>query len=173
MAYGDVVFVSLPGGILDDHILNNVSAIAQQCNCTGCYGKGLSSAISSKLPFGCSYKNRRKNHHNLAVEDDWSTPGSIDIHEKEDNPLVINMFAQINPGKYTCDLYVDNKRNRIKWFKQCLCEISKLKLETIAFPEYIGCNLAGGDWNTYCHMLSQFAKENAGTKVTIVKRHNH
>ena len=38
--------LDLPGGVLDDSILVRVAAIAQQCNCVGCDGRGLAAGVA-------------------------------------------------------------------------------------------------------------------------------
>ena len=45
------------------------------------------------------------------------------------------------------------------------------ELESVAFPYLIGCGLAGGDWQSYGAMVSDFARRvgEHGVRVTIVK----
>jgi len=55
-----IQYLTLPGGVLDDAILMKVDAIAQQLNCVGCDGRGLAEGVQKKLPYGCSYRSRRR-----------------------------------------------------------------------------------------------------------------
>lgn len=68
-----ITHLELPGGLLDPLILSKVDAIAQQSNCVGCDGRGLSAAIAAKLPYGCSYKAR------VRVPGPWLVVSSCDI----------------------------------------------------------------------------------------------
>ena len=42
------------------------------------------------------------------------------------------------------------------------------KPRSIAFPDHIGCGLAGGDWDTYLALLTNFANANLDMRVAIV-----
>ena len=69
--------LDLPGGVLDDSILARVAAIAQQCNCVGCNGRGLAAGVAEKLP----YRNcpRMPPANKIAVPERRSAPGTIDV----------------------------------------------------------------------------------------------
>merc|ERR1712110_978706 len=128
--------------------------------------------ISRTLPYGCPYKNRQRmaSQPKFAIEEDRSKPGSIEcktLLNFSEYPTVINMFGQWNrgpAGKYNeipCQYGQDDKENREKWFKSCLQQISDMgedKPRSIAFPERIGCNLAGGNWGNYEQMIHEFAE---------------
>ena len=43
--------------------------------------------------------------------------------------------------------------------------MASLNLPSIAFPEQIGCGLAGGDWGAYERMLEEFADANPDVRV--------
>ena len=54
--------------------------------------------------------------------------------------------------------FYDTPERRVQWFKECLSKLGRRKdLQTIAFPEKIGCVLAGGDWRIYLHLIVKFA----------------
>jgi hypothetical protein len=57
----------------------------------------------------------------------------------------------------------DSKAQRAKWFQTALDKLAALTIQrqwkTIAFPENIGCGLAGGDWTVYRSMIVQFAQK--------------
>lgn len=78
--------------------------------------------------------------------------GTIHAMKKEGCKTIINMYAQCTPGKPNKD---ETKEMRLKWFKQCLIDVEKLKLGTIAIPYRIGCGLAGGDWENYKAALEE------------------
>lgn len=120
--------------------------IAHQCNCVTKISKGIASTIFQKHPVANTYQFRTKP----------SKPGTIDVFE---DAKVINMYAQYYPGKPRYQN--DSAEKRLVWFKQCLETIQEQypNLESIAFPYKIGCNLGGGDWDKYLHLLeTQFSK---------------
>lgn len=131
--------------------------IAHQCNCQSKRDTtGLSAHIFKKYPAANDYKNQT-----------WGTVGTIRIHSDfAGGANVINMFAQLKPGKASGPL--DNKTKRAEYFADCIQAIKAQvpKDATIVFPYGIGCGLAGGDWPTYETILKEFAKTN---NVIIVK----
>ena len=176
-----VQHVSLEGGLLNDYILLTVEGICQQLNCVGCDGMGLAEAVEKKLPYGCSYQNRRRQRSgNFAIQEDRATPGTIDVRRppgdeanEDGKPIVINLFAQWELGPAEKFDRVrpappdDSEATRQGWFRECLNAMSKLKLKSIAFPYKIGCGLAGGNWMEYEDMIQKFACDNPETEVII------
>ena len=54
--------------------------------------------------------------------------------------------------------HLDTADQRVHWFKNCLNELGTCKdLQTIAFPERIGCGMAAGDWRIYLDLINSFA----------------
>eukprot|EP00928_Gymnodinium_smaydae_P083363 TRINITY_DN66602_c0_g1_i1.p1 TRINITY_DN66602_c0_g1~~TRINITY_DN66602_c0_g1_i1.p1 ORF type:complete len:281 (+),score=39.05 TRINITY_DN66602_c0_g1_i1:64-906(+) len=177
--------LTLPGGILDQAVLQEVEAIAQQSNCVGCDGRGLAEAIRKSLPYGDTYHERRRlpPANKFAVEEDRPRPGTIAVRapppsaDARGRPAVISMFAQWEMGpplKYNrvkppSGVGADSKANRETWFRECLGAIGKLepKPASIAFPHKIGCGLAGGDWSHYEAMLLAWADEHPDIEITI------
>ena len=167
--------LTLRGGVLDDAILARVTAIAQQCNCVGCDGRGLADAVARKLPYGSSYADRRKAASSrFACPEDRAVPGTIDVRRPPTpaasgglgRPWVINLFAQWEmgaAGKYNRVPppagVVDTAAARQQWFRDGLAAIGRLAPApaSVAFPHQIGCGLAGGNWATYEAMLEDFA----------------
>eukprot|EP00930_Biecheleria_cincta_P102749 TRINITY_DN94574_c0_g1_i1.p1 TRINITY_DN94574_c0_g1~~TRINITY_DN94574_c0_g1_i1.p1 ORF type:complete len:265 (+),score=30.48 TRINITY_DN94574_c0_g1_i1:61-855(+) len=176
---GCIRYISRPGGILDPTVLKEVFAIAQQSNCVGCDGRGLAEAIAKQLPYGDTYRERRRAGR-FAVPEDRATPGTIAVRHPpagDERPIVISMFAQWEMGpalkynrvKLPPNLGTDSREQREKWFVRCLEAISRLdpKPASIAFPHQIGCGLAGGNWNHYNDMLTKWAEANQDVQVTI------
>jgi O-acetyl-ADP-ribose deacetylase (regulator of RNase III) len=132
--------------------------IAHQCNCVTVTSRGLAASIATKFPWADVYSKRKAiGRRNCAIN--TSLPGTIEVLSK-DGQNIVCMFAQWTPGK--CgnfkktypDTYQDTSMNRQLWFKQCLDEIDKLKLDEIAIPYLIGCGLAGGNWGKYQKLLN-------------------
>lgn len=137
--------------------------IAHQCNCTSKTAKGLAKLIFDKYPYTDVYSSRESP----------STPGTISVTGgKAKGRWVCAMFAQIYPGKFSSKGNPpDTASNRKKWFQECLSKIAKIKnIRSVAFPEKIGCGLAGGDWDNYLEMLDNFASANPNIKVYVVSK---
>jgi hypothetical protein len=178
---GTISRVTLPGGVLDDSLLAQVDAIAQQSNCVGCDGRGLAQGVADKFPWGCAYAQRRRMPpaNKFAIQEDRPKPGTIDARRgPSGTPLVINMFSQYEmggPGKYRRVEFPpgvsDLAPQREKWFAECLQAVSQLpaasRPRSIAFPHQIGCGLAGGNWERYARMIADFATANPEIAVTI------
>jgi hypothetical protein len=178
-----VQYLSLPGGVLDDTILARVDAIAQQLNCVGCDGRGLSEGVAKKLPWGCSYSSRRRMppQNKFAVPEDRAALGTIDIRPPPagKRPTVINMFAQWEmgtPGKYNRVKPAppsDSAATRERSFQECLEKVGALqggsRPSSIAFPHEIGCGLAGGNWHNYRKLIEAFAGANKDIEVLVCR----
>jgi len=127
--------------------------IAHQCNCVTTTSAGLAKIIFTKWTHAECYYIR------------WAPdkPGTIEVRGdgKYHGRLIINMFAQYNPGKPpSADDPLDGFQARKKYFIMCLNEIKKLNPVSIAFPLYIGAGMAGGDHNFYKSALTKFADSN-------------
>jgi hypothetical protein len=142
-----VTYTEVTGNILD---YLAPYYIAHQCNTQSKRPAGLSTHIFNKYPASNDYA--RGTH---------GTVGTIHV-----NDHVINMFAQLKPGKPTGSL--DNSAKRIDYFVSCLQAISTQlpKDATVVFPYGIGCGMAGGDWPTYEALLKEFSKS---INVIVVK----
>ncbi len=126
--------------------------IAHQCNCVSTYSKGLAKEIFKKYP-----------ESNVYITGESRIPGTISIKGR-----IINMFAQLHPGSPRAD---DSREDRHRWFVSCLNEIRKIfHLKSIAFPNMIGCGLAGGNWTIYRSFIRRFSDNNPKIKVYICKK---
>lgn len=98
--------------------------------------------------------------------------GSIDIRGNgEDERFVINMFAQVYPGRINQNSKLEDEKKRQLAFLYCLKQIGEIPdLESIAFPYGIGCGLAGGDWEFYNRAIEAFARSCPNTKVYILRK---
>ena len=128
--------------------------IAHQCNLCTTRAAGVAKAIFNKYPHANIYKDRI-----YGAEIDFSQSGTIVICGNEDERLVVNMKSQVYPGK---PKFPDSKKDaidaRLSFFESALNKISEIKdLESIAFPYNIGCGMAGGNWDDYYQLLSEFA----------------
>ena len=130
--------------------------ICHQCNMLTDHAAGTAKLIFDRFPYADIYKDRDCPHIPTMEEQ----LGNILIRgDGKDQRFVINMMAQFYPGK---PKYPNSSKDgtlvRLNAFKQCLDKIALLPdLQSVAFPYKIGCNLAGGNWDTYYNMIEQFA----------------
>jgi O-acetyl-ADP-ribose deacetylase (regulator of RNase III) len=162
--------------------------IAHQCNCISKGSSGLAKTIKDRYP----YADQSIGRPNSGGSSKADIPGTIRVFLPPKNvphsPTFIGMFAQYAPGPPTD---TETARIRLDWFEDCLDEISNsgavVKVAaplqsvfhadrlhatsdsfSIAFPERIGCGLAGGNWDKYHNVLWMFASTNEHIDVTIV-----
>jgi len=123
--------------------------ICHQCNCVTQRAAHLSAAVFKAFPHADIYSTRPKGQKDK--------PGTIVVKGGGEQRLVINMLGQVWPGspKYPEDR-TDGFKAREEYFARCLMEIAKLQPESLAFPYGIGCGAAGGEWEHYHWMLSDF-----------------
>lgn len=143
----------------------DVQYIAHQCNCLTSHSAGFANVVFKRFPGSDIYKDRE-------YPVDWKNlpenqkPSQIIVKGK-----IINMLAQVFPGKPKYDTGIDSPDRRKEYFKDCLDQISKIDgLKSVAFPHGIGCNMGGGKWSDYLEMLEEFAKSNPEINVFIVKK---
>ena len=179
-----IQYMARPRGLLDDTVLASVDAIVQQENCISCQPKGLARAIADRLPYGNSYQERIPIPHSkgVAMHSSRPVPGTMEVREPPDGssqlPRVINFRSQYLPGRPQSGITTampegvrDDATQREEWFRQCLGALDGVwpPLRSVAFPENIGCGLAGGDWSSYELMITMWAEAHPQTRVHIVK----
>ena len=154
---------------------------------------GLSAQIANKYPWADVYRYRRRQGiRNLAIPADQKEPGTIQILRnprldiiKNSNgesflvskrPDVIALYAQWDFGKGSTGFprilthHKDTPQQREQWFQQCLDGLGQCGnfYQNFAFPYFIGCGQAGGNWDHYLAMIYDFAHKYK-KHVTLVK----
>lgn len=151
----------IEGNLLD----SSEQYIAHQCNCLTIHSAGIAHNIFKTFPWANIYierKSKKATHH----------LGEIHVRgDGKEKRFVINMMAQFYPGKTK---YPNSKKDgtarREEAFTECLKKIGEIPgLKSIAFPFKIGCNMAGGDWHKYRHMIRLFAEDNPKVQVRVYK----
>ena len=164
----------IQGSVLDaqeDYVL-------QQCDCLSTQPKDLDLDYKKEFPWADVYGMRApmNGFRNIATNDSRGKPGEIQqFPAGTEEPTVIAMFSQICPGRPFTG-FNKNKRfkddtaeNRVKWFTQCLEEITKLNPESIALPDQLGCYRNGADWEIYSDIIQEFADKNPQCYIYIYK----
>jgi O-acetyl-ADP-ribose deacetylase (regulator of RNase III) len=167
--------------IFGDLLTVETDLIAHQTNCLTLKARGLAAAIFAKWPESNCYAERvQERGRTWADERTRSQTGKIRIDGR-----VVHLFAQWAPGQV--DQYAYPKHPLVKetagvragWFVTCLCELettirnmarAKCRKISIAFPRFIGCDLAGGNWDDYRAYIIQFAERlKMHARVVIVQ----
>ncbi len=71
---------------------------------------------------------------------------------------------------------IDSNVNRLRWFKAALRDFEAQAhspagppLTSVAFPDKIGCGLAGGRWSDYLHEIEEFKRRNPLVRVIVIE----
>lgn len=161
--------------------------IVQQCNAVTRKSHGLSAEIASRLPYADIYASRSGPSSNTVTSTSLNELGRAVLRAppKRDarRPIVACLIAQIAPGKpgawcsyYKIDASTDTAAKRLLLFRQALADLRTQLADhddvaSIAFPDHIGCGLAGGDWSDYMAEIKAFAASlPAGVTIKICKQ---
>lgn len=149
------------GDIVND---TQYTIFCHQVNCQGVMGAGLAKQIRNKYPE--VYSDYIQTIHS----EQWLL-GSKICTPTTDGRVCVSMFAQEDYGRNKCytnyqafQIILDGLQSELQMF-----EFSNPSPYKIAFPEGIGCGLAGGDWNIIKPILEKFAA-NVPNDVYIVKK---
>ena len=155
--------LTYPDGVFDPRLRGHTSTVAHQVNTAETRGGGLAGAVAAFAPYGDVFRGRQSGRDGLVPPAVRATPGSVRVDRPPGNGLTsgqltfVAMYGQIyggGPGRGT-----DDAAHREHYFAHCLDAIVPAlpRLESIAFPKWIGCEIAGGDWDKYERMIRQFA----------------
>src|SRR5271169_627912 len=102
-------------------------------------------------------------------------PGHIIIRGNgQDQRYVVALLGQYYPGRPKFPLSsLDGTAVREKYFYHALLRLAQVPdLESIAFPWRVACGAAGGEWEHYLGMITNFAQYvgEKGVKVRIYRR---
>lgn len=120
----------------------NTGVIMHQVNCKNVMGSGVAKALYTKHP------QVKDEFHKLAQT--YDTPqkryGMLQPVQINENLIICNSYSQMNYGtdknvKYTNETLLINNLKRLD-------ELAKSKNLPAYVPEYIGCGLGNGDWET-------------------------
>ena len=151
--------------VVADVLTCGADIVVQQCNAVTKKSQGLSAQIAKRLPYADLYR-----HHPARRDDVGRTILCNPPKKDATNPIVACLVAQVAPGKpgvwckeYKVDPSTDTPANRLQMFRSALFDLkSQLPdcedVTTIAFPDHIGCGLAGGDWTKYLEEIKEFAQ---------------
>lgn len=165
-----------------------VAIIVQQTNCvaTKVHKGYLSDHIVRKLPFANPYKHRQnlRGFANLAAEPYRPKLGTVDIFKPKQgnyatvaclnaqfkmggpNSLYFTQSTHAIDSSYWEEASKDTAKQRFVNFQMCLRELQRLLssdpdfgvYKYVAFPQFIGCGAAKGNWTDYLSAISSFTE---------------
>ena len=142
--------------------------LCHQCNCVTHLSAHLAKDVFERYPYADIYTPRGNSTY-------ADTPGTIIIKGNGvDERYIVAMLGQYYPGraKYPKSS-LDGIPVRQKYFYHCLLRLAKVPdLESVAFPWRVGCGAAGGDWERYLGIITNFANyvDGKGVKVRVYRR---
>lgn len=151
----------VPGDIFDA----TEKYLCHQCNCVTNKAAHLAKDVFEKYPHADIYTPR-------TVHD---KPGHIVIRgDGKNERYVVALLGQVYPGHARFPKSsTDGIPVREKYFYHCLLRLAQVPdLESVAFPWRVGCGAAGGNWERYLGIITNFANYVAekDVKVRIYRR---
>lgn len=136
------------GDILD----SGADIIVHQVNCMGVMGAGMAKQIRNKYPNVFDIYKKRCDEFSDRL-DRLSLLGKAQYVQISRNRYIANCFGQLDyrrRGQYDRMTDYDALKNALKSVNE-FAIIRQLK--TVAIPFWLGCGLAGGDWNTVKNII--------------------
>ena len=164
----NVIELSLPDGLLDPKLSDFTSNLIHQINALGLKPGGLAAALVDRCPYANPFEDRNQNgtqEHLLGTVRIDKDPS-----DNPENPTIFSLYAQLRggaPGKHPHD----SREHRVAYFESAIADLKAKApgLESIAFPEKIGCAIAGGHWHDYKSIIHGFAAAMPNCAVYIVR----
>jgi len=143
---GDLIEIAKKGG--------EFNTIMHGANCFSTMGSGIAKQIKDNFPnaYLADTKDPRSPLQRLG-DFSWE----IEKSENEDSLAVINLYQQFEPGR---NLDYDALRLGLRKVNFIF------KNHQIGLPKFMGCGIAGGDWNIVEQIIKEELKD---CKVTIVE----
>lgn len=142
-------------------VLTEKDIVVQQVNCRGFMGKGLADTIMKR------YSNVKKEYQafrtkqlkNLTQDSDLL--GMVNYVDVYDGKIIANVFGQVDIRKGYNDKAVYTKTDKLlEGIANVKDKAEALNL-SVAIPTYIGCGLAGGDWNDIKQKIDDLFKNSS------------
>ena len=141
-------------------LTTNTQILVHQTNCQGVMGAGLAKQIRAKYPK--VYTAYKQLCSTTAPERLLGTIQCIPISE---HTAICNLFGQKTYGRYGQHTDYAAFHKALTALKTYMKQHDKT---TVAFPKYIGCGLAGGDWNSIHNMLQNTFQSDPDITCIIV-----
>lgn len=128
-------------------VLSDKDIIVQQVNCRGLMGSGLAFTIMKRYNNVKSEYQAFRTKQLKKVEADADLLGMVNYVDVYDEKIIANVFGQVDIRKGANDQTVYTKKEALlQGIRDVKAKAEQLNL-SVAIPTFIGCGLAGGDWN--------------------------
>ena len=141
------------------NLLDAKGIIAHQVNCCGVMGGGVAKQIRDKLLTPDDY-----GYYCIACKKPASELLGTILYLPVDDCLIANLFAEDKPT----GIGLDTDYEALRKCFESLERFAKATNYPVSIPGYIGCGLAGGDWNyVYSEIICPIFR-NSKAELTIV-----
>ena len=141
--------------------------IVQQVNCLGVMGGGLAKQIMNRYPNVKKEYVRYWSKQMKKLQQKSDLLGSVFYVDTYDDKIIANVFGQETIRSSPSDKRVHTDTNALL---KGLDEIKGFAIKhgySIAIPTYIGCGLAGGDWNEIRPKIESLFGSEVDLKITF------
>ena len=137
--------------VVDGNILDaSEDIIVHQVNCLGIMGAGLAKQIAQQYPI---VKEEYLEFCN-AFDSKKSLLGKLHLVDTRERKLVANVFGQMEIKKNRLDKKVYTDFEALKTGLERVRKFAEMQSMSVAIPTYIGCGLAGGNWDEIKPMIN-------------------
>lgn len=133
--------------------------IAHQVNCCGVMGAGIAKQIRKHL----LSEEQFDEYAILCKSYGSALLGNIQPSSMMNGKYVVNLFGEDKPTEKGRDTDYKALRKSLK----LMAEFALVHHLSIAIPGYLGCGLAGGDWEVVYNMICQVADIYRDVEITI------
>jgi O-acetyl-ADP-ribose deacetylase (regulator of RNase III) len=132
-----------PENVKGDLLESDCKIIAHCCNCFHTMGGGIALSIRNKYPEAYRADNKTSYGQREKL-------GTISHAETSDGKIVVNMYAQYSFGTEQQHLNYGKLGECFNQIKNLIHSkfVDDIHNVTLGFPYFLGCGLAGGDWDT-------------------------
>jgi O-acetyl-ADP-ribose deacetylase (regulator of RNase III) len=142
-----------------------IDIICHVSNCKNAMGSGIAKQIREQYPEAYAADTQAaKNNQNILG---YFSGCKITSREFDTPKYIINLYGQENVGIDKRQLDYEGFYSALERLKQALDE--KGTQFTLGFPERIGSDRAGGDWNVVKAMILSVFGNQENYKIVIVK----
>lgn len=146
-----------------DIVTADVDVIMHQVNCSNAMGSGVALSILNEYPIV-----KEEFHKFSEALDKEERLGKCQIIKVDKHKWVVNLFGQLDYGNGRLNGRVYTNYDALqKSLDEAFAALEGEGL-IVVIPKYMGCGLAGGDWDTVNNMIHHVANK-YGVRVKIVQ----
>ena len=142
--------IETTGNLLDV----DVEYICQQVNCQNAMGSGLALQIMTKYPIV-----KEKFHEMSSGEKPEDLLGQAQVVKVDKHLSIVNLFGQLHYGNARINKRTYTDYDALQSALETFYNSHQEAGITVAIPKYLGCGLAGGDWETVKNMVYHIASK--------------